>query len=227
MGWLWSSSSEPDEQPDKAPSSSPPNNVPSPTAEVSPSSAPAPAPRKPIMTREEQADAELLELLSTFASKESSPSSSTSFTPTPSSSPSSSSSTTTTITAPPPQSSVPEPKNIAPESLYPTTMSCRQAFDHAFACQGLGGQWVNVYRYGELRMCSDQWSDFWFCMRTKSNYSDNERAKLISDRYRAKAVKYKTGPSSEDVWDVRTEPVRGAFDADFLAMERVLGGLDR
>lgn len=98
-------------------------------------------------------------------------------------------------------------------------MSCRSAFDYAFFCQSFGGQFVNVYRYGELRSCSEHWDNFWLCMRTRS-YGDNERKKAIRDHYRKKTIKYRTGPSSEDVWDMRREPVRGAFQGDFFALER-------
>lgn len=56
-------------------------------------------------------------------------------------------------------------------------------------------------------------------MRTKS-YSEDQRSKMIADRYRKKAIKYKKGPSSEDVWEIRTEPLEGAFQGDFAALER-------
>ncbi|KAJ5645490.1 hypothetical protein N7507_011501 [Penicillium longicatenatum] len=108
---------------------------------------------------------------------------------------------------------------IAPESLYPDTMSCRSAFDYAFFCQSFGGQFVNVYRYGELRSCSEHWDNFWLCMKTRG-WSDELRKKTIRDHNRKKAIKYKTGPSSEDVWDVRLDPAKGAFQGDFAALER-------
>jgi len=98
-------------------------------------------------------------------------------------------------------------------------MSCRQAFDYAFFCQSLGGQWVNVYRYGELRSCSEHWGNFWLCMRSRS-YKKEDKERLIRDHYRKKAIKYKTGPSSEDVWELRREPIEGAFEGDFVALER-------
>lgn len=111
------------------------------------------------------------------------------------------------------------PSSIAPDSLYPDTMSCRSAFDYAFFCQSFGGQFVNVYRYGELRSCSEHWENFWLCMRTRS-YGDQERARIMHDHYRKKAIKYKTGPSSEDVWDIRVAPVKQAFQGDFAALEK-------
>lgn len=113
----------------------------------------------------------------------------------------------------------PTPSSIAPESLYPDTMSCRSAFDYAFFCQSFGGQFVNVYRYGELRSCSEHWENFWLCMRTRS-YGDQEKARIMRDHYRKKAIKYKTGPSSEDVWDMRMAPVKNAFQGDFAALEK-------
>lgn len=43
---------------------------------------------------------------------------------------------------------------------------------------------------------------------------------MVLDHYRQRAVKYKVGPSSEDVWEVREEPVEGAFAGDLEALER-------
>ncbi|KAL1846384.1 hypothetical protein Plec18170_009235 [Paecilomyces lecythidis] len=113
-----------------------------------------------------------------------------------------------------------EPRSsIAPESIYPDEMDCRSAFDYAFFCQSFGGQFVNVYRYGELRSCSEHWNNFWLCMKARS-YPDESRKRMIREHNRMKAIKYKTGPSSEDVWEIRTEPVKNAFQGDFAALER-------
>jgi Protein of unknown function (DUF3128) len=101
-------------------------------------------------------------------------------------------------------------------------MSCRSAFDYAFFCQSFGGQWVNVYRYGELRSCSEHWHNFWLCMKANAYPEEEGKKKMIRDHYRKKAIRYKTGPSSEDVWEVRTEPLRGAFEGDFAALERLM-----
>lgn len=89
-------------------------------------------------------------------------------------------------------------------------MSCREAFDNAFYCQSLGGKFNDIYRFGEMKSCSDHWSSFWFCMRTKSKPEDT-KARLIKEHYMQRAAKYKLGPSSEDVWEVRSEPLEGAF----------------
>lgn len=91
------------------------------------------------------------------------------------------------------------------ESLLPTEMSCRQAFDLAWSCNGLGGQWNAVYRYGEMRSCSEQWNDFWFCMRTKS-YIGPVKEEMVRTHYRNKehAKYYESGkPNSEDIWEAR------------------------
>lgn len=112
----------------------------------------------------------------------------------------------------------PLPDDISPDSLYPSQISCRSAFDYAMFCQGFSGQFVNVYRYGAFRSCSNHWEDFRLCMRTK-NYPEAERKRMIKDHYRNKAVKYKTGPSSEDIWKVRTEPVKDAFQDSLEELE--------
>ena len=104
-------------------------------------------------------------------------------------------------------------RSIALESLFPSEMSCRDAFDSAFYCQSPGGQFMNIYRYGQLKDCADHWRAFWFCMRTRG-HTDLERQRRIRAFYRERAAKYKVGPSSEDVWSLRTEPVVGAFQQE-------------
>lgn len=111
------------------------------------------------------------------------------------------------------------PDDISPNSLYPTKISCRAALDYALFCQSFGGQFVNVYRYGTFRSCSNHWQDFWLCMRTRG-WDKDDRERAIADHYRKKVVKYKQGPSSEDVWKMRTEPVKDAFQGDLEALER-------
>lgn len=95
------------------------------------------------------------------------------------------------------------------ESLLPTDMSCRQAFDAAWGCNSVGGQWNAVYRYGEMRSCTERWDDFWFCMRHKSA-SGPVKEDLIRAHYRNKehAKYYAPGrASSEDVWEARVQKV--------------------
>ncbi|KAK5937251.1 hypothetical protein PMZ80_010551 [Knufia obscura] len=112
----------------------------------------------------------------------------------------------------------PIPADISPEALYPAEMSCRSALDYAMFCQSFGGQFVNIYRYGEFRSCKNHWADFWMCMRTRQ-WDEKDRAKAIQDHYRTKAVRWKTGPSSEDIWDVRKEPVKDAFQESLEDLE--------
>lgn len=95
------------------------------------------------------------------------------------------------------------------ESLYPTDMSCRDAFDMAWGCNSVGGQWNAVYRYGEMRSCSEKWEDFWFCMRNRAS-SGPVKEELMRTHYRNRehAKYYAEGKSSsEDVWEPRTEKV--------------------
>lgn len=99
------------------------------------------------------------------------------------------------------------PHDRVSESLLPTEMSCRQAFDLAWSCNSLGGQWNAVYRQGEMRSCSQHWDDFWFCMRTKSHTGET-KARAVRQHYRNKehAKYYAPGMrSSEDIWEVREE----------------------
>ena len=112
------------------------------------------------------------------------------------------------------QSAIDAPLDISPEALYPRQMSCRQAFDQAFYCQSLGGKFNDIYRYGELRSCSDNWNAFWFCMRIKT-LPDREKEDRIKEFYQARDEQNKAEKgSSEKIWDLRTEPVTKAFWRD-------------
>ncbi|KAH6633414.1 hypothetical protein C7974DRAFT_392730 [Boeremia exigua] len=87
------------------------------------------------------------------------------------------------------------------DPTLPRSMSCRATFDAAFYCSSLGGHFNDIYRYGQLRSCSDHWNDFWFCMRTKNSYSGSEvKERMIQERYAEKEKVLKTKPNSEDVW---------------------------
>lgn len=95
-------------------------------------------------------------------------------------------------------------------------MSCRAAFDSAFHCNSLGGQWNAVYRQGAVRSCGEQWEDFWFCMRTRG-YAAPAREDAIRDYHRQKEIRrYRAPgqPSSTDVWEARTERVVAAAGAE-------------
>lgn len=193
MGWWWSSSSPQKDTSDNAA----PAKAPEPTIQNTPE------PTK--LTPDQQADLEFRQILADLQAAEDSGSKDV---------PTGQSQTNGSPSTPDQPTS-----SIAPESLYADSMSCRSAFDYAFFCQSFGGQFVNVYRYGELRSCSEHWDNFWLCMRTRS-WSDELRRKAIRAHNQRKAIKYKTGPSSEDIWDVRLEPVKDAFQGDFGALEQ-------
>ncbi|ESZ95311.1 hypothetical protein SBOR_4308 [Sclerotinia borealis F-4128] len=106
-----------------------------------------------------------------------------------------------------------DPSEPLSTQVLPTTMSCRTAFDAAFYCQSFGGQFNNLYRYGTARDCGESWSDFWFCMKTRT-YADNEKAKVIKARWIEKEKRRygdpedknkELGKSSEDVWKGRDQ----------------------
>ncbi|KAF4631607.1 hypothetical protein G7Y89_g6524 [Cudoniella acicularis] len=117
--------------------------------------------------------------------------------------------------APPPTSPATDRQNAAQniplsEQLLPTSMSCRVAFDEAFYCNSAGGKFNDLYRYGGLRSCSDSWSKFWFCMRTRS-YGDKEKEEAIKEHYRTterrKYPRDVKGAGSEDIWKSRDQKV--------------------
>lgn len=96
------------------------------------------------------------------------------------------------------------------DSLYMSTMSCWQCWDLAYYCSSMGGQMNNVYRFGGLRSCNDAWAQWRFCMRTKAMSEDTRRAK-IREWNQMREAKYKVSRSSEDIWNVRTEPVENPY----------------
>ncbi|KAF2207587.1 hypothetical protein CERZMDRAFT_102267 [Cercospora zeae-maydis SCOH1-5] len=106
--------------------------------------------------------------------------------------------------------------DISPSTTTPRTMSCRQQFDQAFYCQSLGGKFNDIYRYGHLRPCSEQWGAFWFCMRTRT-LPDKDREEAIMKYYQDRDERRKKengGKSSEDIWELRTRAVERAFWKD-------------
>ncbi|KAI4275033.1 MAG: hypothetical protein L6R38_005972 [Xanthoria sp. 2 TBL-2021] len=199
MGWL-SSSKKADEAPNPSllSNEAPTDSAPGPPPNTSPVSPPP---------QNDSSDAELQAFLSSLET-----------TPRPNDSPQRS--------IPDKDSSSPTPSCssdlITPSTLLPSTISCQSAFDSAFYCQSLGGQFNNVYRYGTLRDCREQWKQFWFCMKTNRGFlGDEEREKRVREHYKLREMKYRVGPSSEDVWKPRTRMVEGAFDRSLEEDERV------
>jgi len=198
MGWFWGSN-QASAAADNAPSTATPEPF---TSTATPAVSSVPEPAQPSLHRKEQSDTSFQELLSEFYADESR------------------AQEKRIQTKESQRQSFPDstPVDISPDSLYPTSMSCRSAFDYAMFCQSFGGQFVNVYRYGDFRSCSNHWNDFWLCMRAR-NYSEKEKARAIRDHYQKKAIKYKTGPSSEDVWEVRGVPVQDAMQGNLEELE--------
>ncbi|KAL9024377.1 MAG: hypothetical protein Q9196_006564 [Gyalolechia fulgens] len=198
MGWLWSSNTT-DVQPSHSfPSEEAPTDS-APTLSTHGTSRNTTAVDAPS-TAKDDPDAELQSLLASLQSPSK-----------PDGAPSTSSEAPT----------ISDSNTITPSSIYPTEMSCRSAFDSAFYCQSLGGQFNNIYRYGTFRDCGEQWKQFWFCVRTNKGFlGDEERASRIRDHYKLREMKYRVGTSSEDVWKPRTRMVESAFDGDLEADER-------
>jgi hypothetical protein len=190
MGWLWSSTPSA-----SAPAESNVSSKPIPEQSIPPTSS-EPAP----VTRDEFADKELNAFFAELQAD---------------AKPSSTKYNRVSKQAPevtPSSSSSPDDADLPlSEQLLPRTMSCRNAFDSAFYCNSLGGQFNNLYRYGSARSCSENWDDFWFCMKTRT-YGAGEKEKAIMARYRDKEqMKYRrqegeergVQKSSEDVWKSR------------------------
>ncbi|GAB7354851.1 hypothetical protein MBLNU459_g5227t1 [Dothideomycetes sp. NU459] len=227
MGWWWSSSQNPSTD---VPTTIPDPVVPGRTGEPRPNAPTRQYMLNPKPNREEQADREFNEFLASFENNtptSAEPKNYERISPAPTEtpthyapSPSGASPDPTSVSAPA-AATADTPLDISPNALYPRTMSCRQAFDQAFYCQSLGGKFNDIYRYGELRSCSDNWSAFWFCMRVRT-LGDNERQEAVRDYYekREDRIKQERGGSSEDIWEMRTEPVKQAFwkDPDAVTM---------
>ncbi|KAF7306129.1 hypothetical protein HMN09_00768200 [Mycena chlorophos] len=94
--------------------------------------------------------------------------------------------------------------------LYPNPEdipSCTNALDTYFACNTMRNLVKSMYRYGTLREdCSEKWAEYKFCLSLKWMEHDERRDAWI----RRKAIwwaKRRLGKSSEDVWQVRDEPL--------------------
>ncbi|KAJ6783088.1 hypothetical protein PWT90_08614 [Aphanocladium album] len=201
MGWLWSSNSKPAEAPtsqDASPTNTPPRAPPVPPSQPKPQSGD---------------DAELAKLMEFFKAEEAAASNpnrdASQHQPKPSPLPEWFAKMITPKDNPLYKEPDAPKRDPLSESLLPTDMSCRQAFDMAWGCNSVGGQWNAVYRYGEMRSCSEKWDDFWFCMRHKSS-SGPVKEDLMRTHYRNKehAKYYAPGKaSSEDVWEARKTKV--------------------
>ncbi|KAK3650512.1 hypothetical protein LTR56_006217 [Elasticomyces elasticus] len=207
MGWLWSSSSPATAE--ETPQTEP---VPKSNIALSESQRQRIFGRSPVSqstpSQQAKADADLEAFLNSF--EPGAP------TPSPTTTTNESGITQQPSPSPPPSRLNPDGTlNIHPSALYPATMSCRQAFDQAFYCQSLGGKFNDIYRFGHLKDCSEQWGAFWFCMRTRT-LPERDKEREVREFYRARDEKRKevNGGDSEDVWELRTVAVGRAFGRD-------------
>lgn len=119
-------------------------------------------------------------------------------------------STTTTTTT----TTAPTNNALYKLSSFPTEMSCTDAFNELVACYSVGGQMRHIYRYGGISYCKDPWKKLKFCMRMKTSVttSPEDEAKKVALYYMEKlAQQKKEGGSSEDIWKVRTVPIKDPF----------------
>ncbi|KAL6306567.1 hypothetical protein BKA93DRAFT_692619, partial [Sparassis latifolia] len=84
---------------------------------------------------------------------------------------------------------------------------CMKLFDDFLSCNIVGSQVKSLYRYGQMSACSPKLEDFKFCMSIKGLHPERKRDMWIRRRAEWWAER-RLGKSSEDVWDIRTEPLQ-------------------
>ncbi|KAH8119640.1 hypothetical protein DFH11DRAFT_1566191 [Phellopilus nigrolimitatus] len=84
---------------------------------------------------------------------------------------------------------------------------CMSLLDDFLSCNALGFQLKSLYRYGGQAVCGRKMEDFKFCMSLKSLDQDEKREAWIRRRAEWWATR-RLAKSSEDVWDMRTEPLQ-------------------
>ncbi|KZT24244.1 hypothetical protein NEOLEDRAFT_1135404 [Neolentinus lepideus HHB14362 ss-1] len=96
------------------------------------------------------------------------------------------------------------------QKVHPTPEDipkCMTLFDEFLSCSGTKNQIKAIYRYGERASCSHKWEDFKFCMTLKALPMEERRHAWLRRRAEWWANRRLT-QSSEDVWDIRTEPLQ-------------------
>ena len=85
--------------------------------------------------------------------------------------------------------------------------SCLNLFDKWLSCYALGPQMRNVYRYGAFTDCSAKREDFKFCLTMRGLEPEARRHEWLARRAEKQAHE-RLGPrSSENVWEMRRDPV--------------------
>ncbi|KAF7782618.1 hypothetical protein Agabi119p4_1994 [Agaricus bisporus var. burnettii] len=94
--------------------------------------------------------------------------------------------------------------------LHPTPTeipSCLSLFDDYISCSVIRSQIKSLYRFGHRPECSPKFEEFKFCLSLKSLHPEERREVWIQRRAEWWARK-RLDKSSEDVWDIRTEPLQ-------------------
>ncbi|KAF9266938.1 hypothetical protein L218DRAFT_857582 [Marasmius fiardii PR-910] len=94
--------------------------------------------------------------------------------------------------------------------VHPTpeeTPSCMNLFDTYLSCNAIRSQVKSYYRYGEGTHCSQKLEDWKFCMGLKWLDPEERREKWIRRRAEWWARRRVEGKCSEDVWEMRREPL--------------------
>jgi len=84
---------------------------------------------------------------------------------------------------------------------------CMTLFDDFLACNILGFQLKSLYRHGHMSVCGPKMEEFKYCMSLKSMHPEEKRDAWIRRRAEWWANR-RLARSSEDVWDIRTEPLK-------------------
>ncbi|GJE97400.1 hypothetical protein PsYK624_136170 [Phanerochaete sordida] len=95
--------------------------------------------------------------------------------------------------------------------VHPTSddiPSCMKLFDNFLQCNVVAAQMKSLYRYGQMSECGQKLEDFKFCMSNKGVHPQEKYDAWIHRRAEWWARRRMTN-SSEDVWEVRTEPLQG------------------
>ncbi|KAF9512179.1 hypothetical protein BS47DRAFT_1345804 [Hydnum rufescens UP504] len=94
------------------------------------------------------------------------------------------------------------------EKLHPTVddiPGCMTLLDTFLRCTVPGSQVRSLYRFGEMNQCMEKWEDVKFCLSLKQLSLDERRSAWLLRRAEWWATR-RVGRSSEDIWDIRTEP---------------------
>lgn len=108
-------------------------------------------------------------------------------------------------------------------SSFPSKISILTAFDELLSCFAVGGQIKHYYRYGTYTSCEREREKFWFAMRNGS-FSETEdvtavvtdkeleKRRKIQDFFKKRLLEDKSKGSSEDIWNVRKNPLVNPFN---------------